>query len=184
MRIIAGMHRGRKLTPPEGDTIRPSSARTREALFNILMHGAFAGAAVRGQRVADICSGTGALGLEALSRGASHCSFVDHAQASISLAKKNAAHLGVLEQCDFTQADATKLPPAGAPFALIMMDPPYSKGLVPGMVQSLLAQGWAQTGSILTTEIPFNMDVPPLAGMELKTERKYGKTKLLVWVVI
>ena len=183
MRIIAGIHRGRKLTPPEGDAIRPSSARTRESLFNILMHGAFNGECVRGQRVADICSGTGALGLEAISRGASYATFVDHAQASISLAKKNAGHIGVLGQCKFVQSDATKLPPAPEPYALIMMDPPYSKGLVPGMVACLLKQGWAASGTILTTELPFTMDAPELEGVTLKTDRKYGKTKLLVWVV-
>lgn len=183
MRIIAGIHRGRKLTPPEGDDIRPSSARTREAMFNILMHGAFNGECVRSQRVADICSGTGALGLEALSRGAEHATFVDHAQASISLSKKNAGHIGVLEDCSFVQTDATKLPPAQEPYSLIMMDPPYSKGLVPGMVKSLLQQGWAESGTILTTELPFNMDAPELEGLTLKTDRKYGKTKLLVWVV-
>lgn len=183
MRIIAGIHRGRKLTPPADDAIRPSSARMREALFNILMHGAFNGECVRGARVADICSGTGALGLEALSRGAEHCNFVDHAQVAISLCKKNAGHLNVLEQCQFTQTDATKLPPAPEPYALLMLDPPYSKGLVPGMVACLLQQGWAKSGSVMAVELPFNMDAPELAGLTLKTERKYGKTKLFVWVV-
>ena len=100
---------------------------------------------------------------------------------AISLAKKNAAHLGVLEQCQFVQADATKLPPASEPYQLVLLDPPYSKGLVPGIVAALKTQGWLESGSVLAIELPFNMDAPALEGLTLHTERKYGKTKLWVW---
>lgn len=184
MRIISGIHKGRKLTPPKDDAIRPTSERAREALFNLLLHGRFGGACIRDQRVADICCGTGALGLEALSRGAAHATFVDQSKISVQLAQKNAAHLGVDAQCTFITADGTGLPKASAPYALVMLDPPYSAGLLGPIYKNLKRQGWLQSGSVITTEMLFNTDLPALDGAELITERRYGKTKLVIWEVI
>src|ERR1700744_698644 len=106
MRIIAGQFKGRKLLPPEGKDIRPTSDRTRESVFNLLMHGQYAGEAILGQHVLDICCGTGALGLEALSRGARIATFIDADKKSIELARKNALHCGVTNAAFFVQADA------------------------------------------------------------------------------
>jgi 16S rRNA (guanine966-N2)-methyltransferase len=184
MRIVSGIYKGRKLTPPKDDAIRPTSERTRESLFNLLMHGQFAGHCIREQRVADICSGTGALGLEALSRGASHCTFVDQNRVAIALTQKNAAHLGADRNCEFMVSDATRLPRAKAPFQLIMLDPPYNDNLIAPIYKSLCAQGWVEPGTIISTEMIFTTDLPELPGAELKTERRYGKTKLVIWEVV
>lgn len=185
MRIIAGSLKGRKLHTPEGDAIRPTSDRTRESVFNLLMHGQFGGDNIIDQRVADLCCGTGAVGLEALSRGATSCQFVDISKKSLELAKQNALHCGVVNQCHFLAADITRLPPVTQPFALVFMDPPYAKTILSQTYQSLRSGNWLAADSLLVAELPRRTDLPPLEGAELLTSRDYGKhTSIHVWRVV
>lgn len=183
MRIIAGKYKNRRLFVPEGDAIRPTSARTRESLFNVLMHGSFGGECIVGARVADICCGTGALGFEALSRGAGHCAFVDNSRAAIQLAEKNAKHLGATAECNFLHHDARKLPRVSTAFDLVMSDPPYDTKLIPDLYAQLMQQGWLTEGSVFAAEVPSYTKEIALEGAELLVERTYGKAALCIWRV-
>jgi 16S rRNA (guanine966-N2)-methyltransferase len=181
MRVIAGIHKGRKLEVPEDRAIRPTSERTRESLFNVLMHGRFGGECVIHQRVADLCCGTGALGIEALSRGAAHVTFVDAAKTPLAITERNLRHIGATAQATLIASDATRLPTAAAPYALILLDPPYDAPIFPAIVASLRQGGWVKTGSILAAEMASARPTPELAGAALITERRYGKAKILIW---
>lgn len=184
MRIISGLYKGRKLTPPEDNTVRPTSARMREAIFNILMHGEFGGEHIIGKRVADICCGTGALGLEALSRGAAHATFVDMSKHALKLAEKNAQHVGASSQCQFMHADATKLLKANAPYDVIFTDPPYDTPLLSRIVTDLIEKSWVTAGTLIVCELPaFGVSPPIFEGAEPLTERRYGKAALHIWKI-
>ena len=178
MRIIAGAYKGRKLTPPKDDRIRPTTDRAREAMFNLLMHGEPGGACIREQRAADICSGTGALGLEALSRGATHACFVDISRTSLALSEHNAMQLGCISQCQFIQADATKLPSAPEPFGCILIDAPYRAQILPNILAQLTQKGWVDKGSIIALEQGENAATPDAGAYEILTERRYGKSMI------
>lgn len=181
MRVITGKYKGRKLSPPADTSIRPTSDRTRESIFNLLMHGQFGGTQIIGQRVADICCGTGALGIEALSRGAAHCVFVDNSKAGVELARTNATTLKAHGDASFILSDATRLPKVAEPCALIMLDPPYDTNITARVAESLLANGWVKKGSIFVSEVRFTTDIEKLPGFTLLLEREYGKTKILIW---
>lgn len=183
MRIISGKFKGRKLYTPMGDDIRPTADRTRESIFNLLMHGAYAGEAIIDQHVLDLCSGTGALGLEAISRGARMATFIDQNKYAIELGKKNALHCGATSQCFFVQADVTKLPPAREPAALVLMDAPYDTPLLAPAYASLLRGGWLKPGTLLIVEQPRTTDAPLLDGAEHTDTRQYGKAKIFIYRV-
>lgn len=183
MRIIAGAFKGRRLHTPKNDAIRPTSDRTREALFNLLMHGHYAGEHIIGQRVADLCCGTGALGLEALSRGASECVFIDQDKTSLALARDNVLHCNVVLQAQFMQADVTRLPAARQPVALVLMDAPYDSPLTLRAYQSLRTGNWFAEDALFVVEQPQTAPVETLPNAELIDQRKYGKTVLLVYKI-
>jgi 16S rRNA (guanine966-N2)-methyltransferase len=183
MRIIAGQFKGRKLATPEGDAIRPTSDRARESIFNLLMHGAYAGENIVGCHVVDLCCGTGALGLEALSRGAARATFIDKDKRAIELAKANALHCGANAQAFFLQSDATKLPAAREAANLVLMDAPYAAPLLAPAYQSLVAGGWLADGALIVAEQSRDMAAPTLEGTEMVDERIYGKAKVLVYKV-
>lgn len=175
MRIISGQFKGKPLISPEGTEIRPTSDRTREALFNLLMH--MDDCPVTDQSVLDLCCGSGALGLEALSRGAAHCSFIDNAPASLRLAQQNIDLLGVASRAKTIQANASQLPGAPQPVALVMMDPPYRhETIVQSAGASLRERGWIRAGSIISIEQFFKAPTPELSGCEIIKQRKYGKS--------
>ncbi len=178
MRIIAGSLRGRKLQPPVGSDIRPTADRTRESIFNLIMHGQWAGASIRDQHVVDLCCGTGALGLEAISRGAARASFVDHDKRSLALAKENAAHCGVIQACDFLLADVTRLPAAPTPAATVFIDAPYASALLAPAYEALAAGGWLMPGTLIVAELPRDTMAPGLANAALVTSRHYGKAAI------
>ncbi len=185
MRIIAGTLKGRKIQAPENDSIRPTSDRTRESVFNLLMHGQFGGDNIVDERVADLCCGTGAIGLEAVSRGAVTCQFVDISKKALELAKANAIHCGVSSQCQFLPADITKLPMVTQPFGMVFMDPPYAKDILTETYASLTRGGWFKPGSLLVAELPRRIDLPVLEGTELVVSRDYGKhTSVQVWRIL
>lgn len=183
MRIIAGQFKGRKLQTPEGNAIRPTSDRTRESIFNLLMHGAYAGENIIGCHVLDLCCGTGALGLEALSRGARLVTFIDKDKTSIALAKQNAMHCGVVQQSFFIQGDAANLPAAREAVNLVLMDAPYATPLLSPAYDSLVRGGWLAPNALIVAEQERGAPIPTLDGAELIDERQYGKPKVLIYRV-
>ena len=174
MRIIAGTWRGRPLIAPKGDATRPTADRTREALFSMLTSrvGSFEGLAV-----ADLFAGSGALGLEALSRGAASCLFVEQDRAALDALRTNADKLGI--RPDIRAASVMSLGPAPKPLDLIMMDPPYGTGAGSVALDKLARLGWTGPATWVSIETAKaeNIDV---AGFVIDTERVHGKAKLTI----
>lgn len=181
MRIVAGRHRGRTLKTVPGPAVRPTSDRTRESVFNILAHG-IPGFAFDGVTVVDVFCGTGALGLEALSRGASRATFVDSDAAALKCAKENAARLGEWRNVLALRLDAAQIPPppraAEAPCALAFLDPPYGAGLLVPALQGLGARGWLAEGAVVVAEMGAKESFEPPRGFTLLQERAYGAAKV------
>jgi 16S rRNA (guanine966-N2)-methyltransferase len=180
MRIVGGRHRGRVLESPPSADVRPTSDRARESLFNILEHGKLAPGGlspIRDARVLDAFCGTGALGLEALSRGAAHVTFLDNGTAALRLARANATKFGESERASFVQADATR-PPAGEACSLIFLDAPYGKDLTAPALAALAKSGWCAGGAIAVVETAEYETLVPPAGFTAADERRYGKAKL------
>src|ERR687897_1962959 len=152
MRIVGGRFRGRALKGPASDVIRPTSGRLRETIFNILAHAY--DDPVAGARVLDLFAGTGAMGLEALSRGAAFALFVDDSAAARGLIRENVEGLGVGGQSRLFRRDATRLGPAGAnePFSLVFCDPPYGRGLAERALASCAAGGWLKQDALVVVE--------------------------------
>lgn len=177
MRIISGTLRGRPIKCLEGADIRPTSDKVRGAIFNMLAHASYARldfSAVL--RVADIFSGTGALGFEALSHGAGHVTFVDVHAPALAIAKANAAALKVQDACVFLQRDASALPAASSPYDLLFLDPPYRKNLPLPVLARLLACGWTHEQSLLVVETAKDEGELKPAGFQLHERRLYGDT--------
>jgi 16S rRNA (guanine966-N2)-methyltransferase len=152
MRIVGGQHRGRTLAGPRGDQIMPTSDRLRESLFNVLAHGH--GDPVSGARVLDLFAGTGALGLEAMSRGAAFAVFVDEGAEARALIRENVATLGLGGATKIFRRDATKLGAAHPiePFSLVFLDPPYGRGLAGPALHSARTGGWLANGALIVVE--------------------------------
>lgn len=183
MRIVAGRHRGRLLDSPLDTTVRPTSDRARESLFNVLEHGKLARGGLsplRGARVLDAFCGTGALGLEALSRGAAFVTFMDASPAALRLAEANARKLKETASTRFLQADAVHPPRADLPCALAFLDPPYGEGLAEPALAGLAAADWLARDAIVVVETATRDDLSPPAGFTPVDERRYGKAKLTV----
>lgn len=177
MRIISGRHRSRKLEIPESENIRPTTDKVREALFSMLTHrlGSWEGA-----RVLDACCGSGAFGLEAISRGAAHVCFMDNAHAALTLARRNAATLKEQEKCHFMAADMTMPSLATTPYDVILMDPPYNKGLAEAGLAALTAARWAAPAALAAVEVARDEGFTPPPGWKLVVERSHGPAKLLL----
>lgn len=177
MRIIAGKFKGRTLHAPRSQSIRPTSDRLRETLFNILAHGF--GDPVADARVLDLFAGTGALGLEALSRGANFCLFVDEGVEARGLIRTNIEALGLTGASKLYKRNATKLGDIGAvePFDLAFCDPPYGKGLGDLALRSAHSGGWLKEGAIVVLEesstVPIGLNP---AFMLLKKQRAGDST--------
>jgi len=152
MRIIGGRLRGRTLVAPKSQAIRPTADRLREALFNILVH-AYADP-LSGARVLDLFAGTGALGIEALSRGATFALFVDEAAEARALIRENVAALGLGGVCRIFRRDATRLGAAYPvePFSLVFLDPPYGQGLAAKALASARDGGWLAPDALIVVE--------------------------------
>lgn len=182
MRIIAGKHKGRPLAVPRSRGLRPTADRVREAVFNILGHG-LEWSGLDGASVLDLFAGTGAYGLEALSRGAALATFVDLEPAALLAIRRNAAAMGEARAIALLKLDATRLPPppriAGAPCAAAFLDPPYESGLAVPALQAVGGCGWVDAGGIAVVEVgarePFN---PPPA-WEIADERPYGAARVV-----
>jgi 16S rRNA (guanine966-N2)-methyltransferase len=177
LRIVAGAHRGRTLVAPKGHSTRPTADRVRQALFNILEHAPWA-PGLAGARVADLFAGSGALGLEALSRGAASCVFVDRDAAAREAIAQNVAALGLADRCEILNADATHLP-ARPPVDLAFLDPPYTEGLATPTLAALVAGAWLAPAAIVIVEVGAREMLPTASGYTLLDERSWGAAKVL-----
>ena len=176
MRIIAGEFRGRRLRTPQGRAIRPTSDRAREALFGILEHGV---PTVRGARFLDLFSGSGAVGLEAHSRGADEVLLVENDRSALQVAQANLALIGSPASIRLLGRDATRLGPAPHPFDLVFLDPPYRSGLAGAALASLLRDGWVGVDARIVVELAATDDLELPDGYTLERERRYGSAKFL-----
>lgn len=178
MRIVGGEFRGRPLATPRTNAIRPTTDRTREALFNVLAHRF--GEKLQGARVLDLFSGTGALGLEALSRGAAFCMFIEESAEGRGLVRTNVEAFGLQGRTKIFRRDATSLGAAGTvqPFDLLFADPPYGKGLGVGALQSARAGGWLRSGALCVVEEAIAAPFDPGPGFSVIDERSYGETSI------
>ena len=176
MRIIGGQWRGRSLAAPPGEATRPTADRVRQALFDMLLHAPWGGYdAVRGATVLDAFAGTGALGLEALSRGAAQAHFIERDRAALAALRANVATLKAAASVH--AADATH-PPPGVACGLVFLDPPYGKGLVEQALAALSAASWIAPGALILAET--GRDEPPVAWGELLAERSHGAARVNV----
>lgn len=178
MRIVGGRLRGRPLRAPASDATRPTSDRLRETLFDVLAH-RYGDPVVRA-RVADLFAGTGALGLEALSRGASHALFVEDGSDARALIRDNVEALGVAGLCRIFRRDATRLGDVqGAPFDLAFLDPPYGQRLGEAALLSLHRGRWLASGALCVLEEAANAVIALPEGFELVERRVVGVAQLL-----
>ncbi len=177
MRIIAGAHRGLALAAVgKGDAgahLRPTADRVRESLFNALVGGRY-GDPIEEARVLDLFAGTGALGLEALSRGASHVTFVDDGRVAGKLIRENVAKLRAEACTTHLRCDATRLPATDTPASLVFLDPPYGKGLGAQALASAIAGGWIAPGAVIVWEESAPQPAPE--GFIPLDTRRYGDT--------
>lgn len=187
LRIVGGRLKGRALTLPgrgtaEGRALRPTADRTRESLFNVLLHGV-AEFDIEGATVIDVFAGTGALGLEALSRGAGHAVFIDDAPPALACVRNNAARLGLSRDVTLLKLDARKLPPpplaAKAPAMLAFLDPPYGSGLAAVALANLAQKGWLKPGAVAVAEVEAEEPLQAPKGFTMFDERAYGRARLV-----
>jgi len=180
MRIVGGRFRGRPLASPSDDATRPTSDRVREAIFNILAHG-ISPFEIEGAKVLDLFAGTGALGLEALSRGATFCLFVEESAEARALIRRNVEALGLTGVTKIFRRDAIDLGPAGAPggHTLVFLDPPYGRGLAEPALASALARGWLAAGAVAVVEERKGAAIALPAGFELLDRRTWGDTEVI-----
>ena len=174
MRIVAGRFRGKQLTSPEDGSIRPTADRVRESVFNILA--SRLGPNLEGLRVLDLFAGTGALGLEALSRGASNVVFVDTGAEARGLIRDHIEAFGAGGVAKLLRRDATSLGPAGTmgPVDLVFLDPPYGKGLGEAALRSLSDGKWLHTNTVLVLEETSGSTLALPSGFILDDRREYG----------
>ena len=184
MRIVGGRFKGRSLQGPKSngdksDGIRPTSDRLRETLFNILAHSY--GDPLPGARVIDLFAGTGALGLEALSRGADFCMFVDDGAQGRALIRENVEAFGLGGVTKIFRRDARHLgaAPTGAPFTLAFLDPPYQRGLAEPALIALARGGWLAPDALVIVEEAVAAMFEPAPGYELLERRDYGETEVI-----
>jgi 16S rRNA (guanine966-N2)-methyltransferase len=180
MRIVGGRLRGRTLATPKSQAIRPTADRLRESLFNILAHAY--GDPISGARVLDLFAGTGALGFEALSRGAAFVLFVDDGAEARALLRQNVETLGVAAATRIFRRDATKLGAAHPvePFSLVFLDPPYRKGLAEKALLSAREGGWLTDDVLIVVEEAADAEFKPPEGYQELERRTYDDTEFVV----
>lgn len=182
MRIDSGAHKGKKLVVPEGRDVRPTADRARQAIFNMLVHGADA---VRGAAVLDAFAGSGALGLEALSRGAASLVAFEKDPAALKALRANVVGCREQDRASIRQADALRPPPPGgfgaaAPASLVFLDPPYGKDLVPAALLALGRSGWIAGDAVIVAEMDRRdvFEIPN--GYAVEIDRHYGKARIVI----
>jgi 16S rRNA (guanine966-N2)-methyltransferase len=181
MRIVGGRHRGRRLVAPPGDQVRPTSDRAREALFNILSHGDFAaaGSPIADANVLDAFAGTGALGIEALSRGAARAVFIETDRTALGALRRNLAALDEEDATDVIAGDATRPPRAPYAAALAFLDPPYRSGLAAPALTALAGMGWLAPHALVIVELAAKEPFSAPEGFAMIDERRYGAARLV-----
>jgi 16S rRNA (guanine966-N2)-methyltransferase len=180
MRIVGGQLRGRTLAAPADDRTRPTSDRVRESVFNILAHG-IADFSIAGTRVLDLFAGTGALGIEALSRGAAYCLFVEEGAEARALVRRNIEALALTGVTKIFRRDATDLGAASnrGPFGLVFLDPPYGKGLAERALASAASGGWLDAGAVAVIEERKGVAITLPTGFIALDQRAWGDTQAL-----
>jgi 16S rRNA (guanine966-N2)-methyltransferase len=180
MRVVGGRLRSRPLAGPKGDGLRPTADRLRESLFNILTHAY--GDPVSGARVLDLFAGTGALGIEAISRGAAYALFVDDGVQARALLRDNVGTLGLGGVTRIFRRDATRLGPVHPlePFTLVFLDPPYRKGLAEKALASARDGGWLAPGALVVVEEATDAAFKTPGGYEELERRAYDDTELVL----
>jgi 16S rRNA (guanine966-N2)-methyltransferase len=179
MRIVAGAWRGRALIAPPGEATRPTADRVRQALFDILQHAPWAGRdTIEGATVLDVFAGSGALGLEALSRSAAHATFIEHHRAALAALRANIAACHVGDRTMVVPTDALAAPP-GPAASLIFLDPPYRQDLVPRALARLRAVGRIAPTALIIAETA--RDEPLPTSSPLLAERTHGAARLSIW---
>jgi 16S rRNA (guanine966-N2)-methyltransferase len=181
MRIEAGARKGTKLIVPAGDDVRPTSDRARQAIFNMLIHRFDA---IEGARVLDAFAGSGALGLEALSRGAESLVAMELARPALDALKRNITACKentrtLVFACDALKPPSAKAQPRFAPCSLVFLDPPYGKGLIEPALVSLSGAGWIAPGALIVVEMAITEDLTSIDGFTVEEERRYGKAKIV-----
>ncbi|GER08261.1 DNA methyltransferase [Iodidimonas muriae] len=179
MRVIAGQFRGRRLRAPDDRAVRPTSDRLRETLFNILSHSQQP--SLVGAHMVDLFAGTGAVGIEALSRGARHVTFVEKAPKSLSLLKSNLATMKAEDKAIVLAKDATKLPAPAlehGPVEIAFLDPPYHKGLADLALSSLRDKGWLAPNALVVAETARDETLSLSEGFGLFDQRQMADSRL------
>lgn len=183
MYIFSGKLKGRKITSPKGKTVRPTSGRTREAIFNILTHGNFledSHTAVEESNVLDLYCGSGALAFEAISRGAAHAVLIDIENINLEMVRANASRMGIESQITCIRSDSSNPPPARIACNLVFIDPPYQSGLAQKTLTNLAKSGWLAANAIIVLELEKRDDVIVPEQFDVITERRYGITKIIL----
>lgn len=181
MRIVGGEFKGRSIVAPQGRDTRPTSDRARESIFNVLAHAEWS-PGVEGRRILDLFAGSGALGFEAMSRGASFALFVETEAAARGAIRDNIEALGLFGNTRIHRRDATDLGPKpaglGGPFEIVFLDPPYGKGLGERALAGLSNGGWATPDALIMLEVGAD-ETPQLEAFKTLDERNYGAAKVL-----
>lgn len=176
-RIIAGEFRGRRLTVPKGQNVRPTTDRMRERVFSMLQHERYPD--LVGARVADIFAGTGALGLEALSRGAEHVVFVEKSPQSLQYLSDNIQTLNAETRTTIVKRKATDIPETDKAFDLIFMDPPYGRGLLAPSLTKCIGSGWSKAGTVFICELGSDEAFEIPEGFSVMDDRSQGAQRML-----
>lgn len=181
MRIVSGKFKGRAIKTPEGRTTRPTSDRTRESIFNVLAHAEWA-PSLEGLRVMDIFAGSGALGFEAISRGAAFCLFVETDAQARGVIRDNIETFQLFGITRIHRRSAVDLgaKPAGvgAPFDMVFMDPPYAYNLVPPALEQLIAGDWLKPDALVIAETSVDEPPPETPGWDVLDARDYGAARV------
>ena len=178
MRIVAGAFRGRPLVAPKGHSVRPTADRVRQAIFNVLAHAAWA-PDLAGARVLDLFAGSGALGIEALSRGSAFALFVERDTAAAGAIRANLEGLALEGRGRIERRDATQIGPCPvAPFDVAFLDPPYGKDLAAPALAQLVAGGWLAPGAVAVAERGERDPAPAVDGYETIAERVWGAARV------
>lgn len=185
MRIVGGALRGRRLDAPAGRDLRPTADRARQTLFDMIAHGsAFAGFALAGATFADVFAGTGACGLEALSRGAARAIFVESDRTALATLRNNIAKLDQDDRCQVIARDATRPGRAPAPCDLVFLDPPYHEGLALPALAALAENDWLAPDAIIIVEHATDEDLAPPHGFRSVETRRVGTATFAIWHVL
>jgi 16S rRNA (guanine966-N2)-methyltransferase len=184
MRIISGKHRGRKIITSDKYIFRPTTTKTREAIFSILTSGEFLNqdgdSVLDNATIMDLCCASGSLGLEAISRGAAKVIAIDIEQDSLNVVKENARAYGEIDNFIVIRADACALPKAKISCDVVFIDPPYEKNIISFALESLHKQGWLKENAVVVVELDNKQNIEANENFEITDHRIYSKTQIYI----